>query len=179
MQYRRSRAAGGTFFFTVVTARRRPLFADESNVAVLRAAIREVRERHPFGIDAFVVLPDHLHCMWTLLDGDNDFSTRWRMIKGTFSRRCREMPTVISASRKAKGERDIWQRRFWEHEIKDSDDYRHHCDYIHYNPVKHGLCAAPRDWSLGTFSWLVERGLYPPDWGAQNAPVFPAGCGKE
>ncbi len=165
MQYRRSRLAGGCFFFTLVTYHRRPIFADHAHVDLLRLVIRNVMLRHPFTIDAIVVLPDHLHCVWTLPDGDADFSTRWRLIKGNFSRGCQVGKNdSINASRVAKKERTIWQRRFWEHEIRDERDFRHHVDYIHFNPVKHGLVSAVQDWQYSSFNYYCQRGIYPQNW---------------
>jgi putative transposase len=154
--YRRLYTPGGTYFFTVVTACRRPLFADPHNVQLLRHAFRYVRERRPFEIAAAVILPDHLHCLWRLPEGDEDFSTRWQMIKTAFSRR-------LPASGGAKV---IWQPRFWEHLIRDEEDLRRHLDYIHFNPVKHGLVADPGAWEPSSFRRFVKTGWYAPGWGA-------------
>ena len=134
--YRRNFIPGGCFFFTVNLAARGLRLLTEY-VETLRAAFRETRQRHPFTIDAVVVLPDHLHAVWTLPDGDRDFSTRWRLIKSTFSRRIAP-GEAVSTSRAAKDDRGIWQRRYWEHTIRDEDDLVRHIDYIHINPVKHG-----------------------------------------
>lgn len=131
-RYTRARIPGGTFFFTVaLLERQRRLLTD--HVEALREAFREVRGRHPFIVDAIAVLPDHFHTVWTLPPGDSDFSTRIRLIKAGFSR---AIPATerLSASRTARGERGIWQRRFWEHAIRDADDLRRHVDYVHYNP---------------------------------------------
>ena len=127
----------------------------------------EVRRSWPFSIDAWVVLPDHLHCLWTLPEGDADFATRWRLIKSGFARR---LPRTewCSASRTRRGERGIWQRRYWEHAIRDDRDFAGH---MHFNPVKHGYVSSPADWPYSTFRRLVQRGLYPPDWsGADEDP---------
>ena len=160
--YRRYFVAGGSFLFTVNLAERRlPLLTD--HVAELRAAFDETRRRHPFTIDAMVVLPDHLHALWTMPEGDADFATRWRLIKSTFSRRLPEGER-ISDSRAAKSERGIWQRRYWEHTIRDENDFTRHVDYIHINPVKHGLVTRVRDWPHSSFHRMVERGIYPADW---------------
>jgi putative transposase len=160
--YRRNFIAGGSFFFTVNLAERQ-LSLLTSHVDQLRNAIRETRECHPFTIDAIVVLPDHLHAVWTLPEGDADFATRWRLIKSTFSRDipCGER---ISASRAARGERGIWQRRYWEHTIRDEGDFERHVDYIHINPVKHGLVTRARDWPYSSFHRMVKLGIYPEDW---------------
>jgi len=167
MDYRRFRVAGATYFFTVVTFERHPLFADADNVALLRQALVTVKTRHPFSIDALVLLPDHLHCLWTLPEGDDDFSSRWMSIKREFTRHCPSAyQAPVCAARRRKREQAVWQRRFWEHWIRDDDDFQRHCDYIHYNPVKHGYAATPAAWPHSTFQRFVERGIYPPDWGA-------------
>jgi putative transposase len=162
-QYRRNWTAGGTYFFTVVTANRTngPLV---DHIADLRGAFRTVIAKHPFEIDAMVILPDHLHTLWTLPPGDADYATRWKKIKGAFSKRLPDNEPR-SASQMAKGERGIWQRRYWEHTIRDDDDFRAHCDYIHFNPVKHGYVRAVSEWPHSTFRQFVERGVYPMDWG--------------
>ena len=178
--YRRSNIKGGTYFFTVVTHQRRRFLCLEENVALLRTAFREVMAKHSFHIDAFVLLPDHLHCIWTLPENDADFSTRWRLIKSNFSRQCQPMyQGRVSASRQSKGEKAVWHRRFWEHTIRDEDDYRQHVEYIHYNPVKHGLAKAPIDWPYSSFHRYVRAGLYEPDWGAGCEISFGEGIGQE
>lgn len=162
VDYRRNFLAGGTFFFTVNLAERHlQLLTD--HVDNLRTAFRETRQRHPFTIDAMVVLPDHLHAVWTLPGGDADFATRWRLIKSAFSRRL-VTGERTSESRAAKGERGIWQRRYWEHTIRDDDDFERHVDYIHINPVKHQLVARVRDWPYSSFHRMVKLGIYPEDW---------------
>ena len=172
MQYRRARIKGGTYFFTVITHSRRPFLCQPGNVELLRNALRHVMQRNQFKIDAFVLLPEHLHCIWTLPQGDNDFSTRWRLVKSYFSRRCEShYRGDISASRKKKKEQAIWQRRFWEHVIRDDEDYARHVDYIHYNPVKHGLVRAPRDWEYSSFHRYVQAGMYDEMWAAGYVPV--------
>ena len=125
--------------------------------------MRETRRRHPFSIDAVVVLPDHLHTVWTLPEGDADFSTRWRLIKTSFSRDLADGEPV-SGSRAAKGERGIWQRRYWEHTIRDEKDFERHIDYVRINPVKHGLVKRVSDWPYLSFHRMVTQGLYPKDW---------------
>jgi putative transposase len=165
--YRRNFLPGGSFFFTVNLADRR-LRLLTKHVEGLRAAVREVRERHPFTIDAMVVLPDHLHAVWTLPEGDSKFGSRWRLIKSTFSRNL-PVGELISGSRAAKGERGIWQRRYWEHTIRDEDDFARHVDYIHINPVKHGLVTRVRDWPHSSSHRMVELGVYPEDWTGDSA----------
>jgi putative transposase len=146
MYYRRAKTPGATYFFTVVTHNRQPLFQHNKTVALLRQAFHTVKASSPFTIDAIVVLPDHIHSLWTLPEGDADFSSRWRRIKALFSLRCPEIyKQQQSISRQRKGEQAIWQRRFWEHQIRNEADFSQHIDYIHYNPVKHGLGDAPRD----------------------------------
>lgn len=165
-EYRRACIKGGTFFFTVVTNGCYPIFNDKLAVDLLRTSFKRVMVAHPFDLDAIVVLPDHLHCIWILPEGDSDFSTRWRLIKSDFTRGYLSVSAgEISDSRRMKKERGIWQRRFWEHTIRDEADLNTHRDYIHYNPVKHGLADSPADWEHSSFKAFVSRGLYPKDWG--------------
>lgn len=145
--YRRNYVAGATFFFTVVTYHRRPMLTSALARHYLREAVEQVRHNHPFSINAWVLLPDHLHALWTLPTGDADFSTRWKLIKERFTEYLAAGGTegAVTLSRKLKKERGIWQRRFWEHTIDDEDDYIHHFDYLHYNPVKHRLVQRVQD----------------------------------
>jgi REP-associated tyrosine transposase len=159
--YRRNLVAGGTYFFTVNLAdRHSPLLT--ANIELLRAAFRYTRHRHPFTIDAIVILPDHLHALWTLPSGDSDFATRWRLIKTAFSRGLRPVKRV-SASRSRKGERGIWQRRFWEHTIRDEGDFARHIDYIHFNPVKLGYAERVQDWPFSSLHRRVRLGCTRPN----------------
>lgn len=161
-EYRRSKVAGGTYFFTVtLLARGSGLLVEQ--VDALRDAVRKARAARPFHIDAWVVLPDHMHCVWTLPEGDSDYSTRWKNIKAQFSR---ALPKTeyLDKVRTKKGERGIWQRRFWEHTIRDDADYAAHVDYVHLNPYKHGLVRHVRDWPYSSFHQYVAKGLYPLDW---------------
>jgi REP-associated tyrosine transposase len=160
--YRRNFIPGGSFFFTVNLAERRLRLLTE-HIDTLRIAFRETRQNHPFTIEAMVVLPDHLHVVWTMPEGDADFATRWRLIKTGFSLRLADGER-ISDSRAAKGERGIWQRRYWEHTIRDERDFAHHVDYIHINPVKHGLVTRVQDWPYSSFHRMVKLGIYPEDW---------------
>jgi len=164
--YRRNFLAGGTYFFTVNLANRRLALLTE-HIGLLRASFRSVRARYPFTIEAAVILPDHLHTIWTLPGSDGDFAGRWRLIKSAFSH---GLPggEAISVSRTAKRERGIWQRRYWEHTVRDEDDFVRHLDYIHFNPVKHGHVARVHDWSYSSFHRWVRLGAYPKDW-AGNA----------
>ena len=133
----------------------------------LRNAVRVTCRTHPFTIDGWVVLPDHLHCVWTLPEGDDDFSTRWRLIKSIFTR---SLPVGErrSEARLRSGERGIWQRRFWEHAIRDDEDFAAHVDYVHFNPVKHGYVREVAKWPHSTFKSCVRRGLYPDTWLGPN-----------
>jgi len=160
--YRRNFVPGASYFFTVNLADRRSHLLTQQ-IDLLRRAFHETRARHHFTIDAIVVLPDHLHTIWTLPDGDADFAKRWRLIKSAFSRR---MPAgeAVSSSRARKGERGIWQRRYWEHTLRDETDFRRHTDYIHFNPVKHGHAAEPGAWAYSSFHRLVRLGVFAADW---------------
>lgn len=179
MQYRRSSLSGATYFFTIVTHNRKKIFRGSNNIALLRDAFGQVKEKHPFSIDAVVILPDHLHCLITLPGGDADYPQRIRMIKGRFTRNYHGGLYAGSASRAAKAERAVWQRRYWEHLIQDEKDYTRHVDYIHYNPVKHGLVSSPKDWKWSSFSRYVEKGVYDISWGAGEVVAFPEGIGAE
>jgi putative transposase len=163
VRYRRNFSPGGSFFFTVNLAERRLRLLTE-NIDLLRKAFRDTRARFPFAVDAIVVLPDHLHAIWTLPDGDADFAVRWGLIKAVFSR---GLPRGerISPSRAAKNERGIWQRRYWEHTLRNECDFARHMDYIHFNPVKHGFVTRVRDWPYSSFHRMVKLGIYPMDWG--------------
>jgi len=172
MRYRRAFIPGGSFFFTVVTEQRRPLLASAEAVELLRNAFRRVRAARPFAVDAMVVLPDHLHCIWTLPPDDADFATRWRLVKGWFTRHCDPaLRTAPNRARMAKREQAVWQHRYWEHLLRDEADFTRHVEYIHYNPVKHGYAQTPRDWPYSSFRRDVEMGIYPADWG-QNEMAF-------
>lgn len=161
--YRRVKIDGATYFFTVNLLERRANALLVQEIDTLREVVRQVKAKHPFHIDGWVVLPDHLHALWTLPPGDNDYSLRWRLIKSGFSR---ALPRTehISQIRQAAGERGIWQRHFWEHWIRDATDYRQHLDYIHLNPLKHGLVAKVKDWPYSSFHRHVAAGVYPADW---------------
>lgn len=163
--YRRNFIVGGSYFFTVTLADRSSRLLVEK-INLLKEAIRGVKAENPFDTVAMVVMPEHLHCIWTLPPDDADYSTRWKMIKARFSR---EIPKVEkrSKSRMSKDERGIWQRRFWEHTIRDEVDYQRHMDYIHFNPVKHGYVSRVADWPYSTFHRCVRDGWYPADWGGE------------
>jgi putative transposase len=173
-QYRRCRVPGGTVFFTVVTERRSPLLCGALARSILGDVFRACEKRWPFRVDGMVLLPDHLHSLWTLPPGDDAYSRRWGWIKKEFTKlwlAAGGEEQERSASRRRSRRRGVWQRRFWEHTIRDDDDYARHLDYIHYNPVKHSLVTAPRDWPYSSFHRWVRKGVYPPDWGAGNQVV--------
>ena len=166
--YRRSHTPGATYFFTVVTYRRQSILCDDMVRHALRTAIVSARAARPFTIDAWVLLPDHMHCIWTLPSGDADYTTRWNLIKRRVSVICRDAyqrSEWLTASMRKHRESTIWQRRYWEHQIRDEPDFERHVDYIHFNAVKHGHCNRAADWPHSTFHRYVARGYYLPDWG--------------
>ena len=165
MRYRRAWVPGGTYFFTVALADRSQCLLTE-HITALRQAIRTVRANHPFEILAMVVLPEHLHCIWQLPHGDLNYPTRWALIKPAFSRQIAAGES-ISLSRHLKRERGIWQRRYWEHCIRDEQDLQRHIDYIHYNPVKHGYVQRPIDWPFSSIHRYVRAGMLTVDWTVQ------------
>jgi putative transposase len=160
VRYRRNFVAGGTYFFTVTLADRGSS-ALIDHIGALRTAFRTTRRDHPFDIDAIVVLPNHLHIVMSLPDGDADFPNRWRLIKRRLTDTVAK--TGAPVARHSNGEYALWQRRFWEHIIRDDDDFARHVDYILFNPVKHGLVARVRDWPHSLFHRFVRRGLLPED----------------
>ena len=164
--YRRALMPGGTFFFTVVAADR-STDTLTMHVDALRDAIRVVRSRHPFSLDAIVVLPDHLHAIWTLPHGDRDFSSRWRLIKDRFSRAV-PRTEARTPSRVRAGERGLWQRRFLEHCIRNDEDLAAHLAYVHYNPVRHGHVGRAADWPYSTIHREIRAGRLPADWGSRQ-----------
>jgi putative transposase len=159
--YRRNRIEGGTYFFTV-TLRNRQSDILVRHVELLREAFRSVKKQHPFTIDAVVILPDHLHTIWTLPKGDADYSGRWRAIKAQFTFQLKK--TGLTLTRDKRGEHQLWQRRFWEHTIRDDNDFNRHVDYIHWNPIKHGLTQSATDWPHSSFHNYVRLGLLPENW---------------
>jgi len=156
--YKRLYVKGGCYFFTVVTGQRHKIFADAAAVSLLRQAFKRVMLKQTFELEAMVLLPDHLHCIMRLPPGDQDYSGRWREIKKYVTRRIQETGHASSTK--------VWQSRFWEHLIRDDEDWRRHMDYIHYNPVKHGHVSVPLDWPHSSLKKYVELGMYAPDWGA-------------
>jgi putative transposase len=168
VHYRRNRVSGGTFFFTVTLRNRRSSLL-VGHIGLLREAFRIARHEQPFHIDAIVVLPDYLHAIWTLPPDDADFSGRWKRIKRSFTRNA--VRAGVSASKDARGEYDLWQRRFWEHTIRDDSDFERCADYIHFNPVKHGMVSAPADWKFSSVHRYIREGVLPRDWGASCVVV--------
>jgi putative transposase len=172
--YRRWYVPGGTYFFTVVTHNRRPFLTSDLGRACLRGSLREIRARHPFELTAAVLLPNHLHTVWTLPRGDSRYSLRWRRIKDEFTSEFLShggAEASQSPSRTQHGYRGVWQKRFWEHTCRDEDDLKRWVDYVHWNPVKHGLVAHVRDWPWSSFHRFVRLGEYPITWG--NADPTP------
>jgi putative transposase len=166
--YQRLYSFGGTYFITQVTYQREPWLCSDIGRKALREAIEHTRNKYPFIIDAFVLLPDHFHALLTLPDGESDFSVRLRLIKTYVSKYYRqelEIDRSISLSRQKRGESNLWQRRFWEHLIRDEQDFANHCDYIHYNPTRHGFCQSPQDWPYSSIHRFIQQGIYPHDWG--------------
>jgi putative transposase len=165
VRYRRNYVPGGTFFFTVTLADRRSSVLVD-HVASLRHAFRKTRSERPFMIDAIVILPNHLHTIMTLPPGDPDFSDRWRRIKRAFTRSV--VTAGVSVSRDHRGEYALWQKRFWEHTIRDEEDFERCADYIHFNPVKHRRVSSPVAWPFTSLHRYIRAGILPPDWGGDG-----------
>jgi putative transposase len=164
--YKRIYQAGGTYFFTVnLQDRTSDLLV--KHVELLRSAVSKVKTKHPFVIHAWVVLPEHMHCIWELPKDNSDYSMRWRLIKSGFSRMIPK-DEKRSAIRIKRGERGIWQYRYWEHLIRDENDFNNHMDYVHFNPVKHGHVEQVKDWRYSSFHKLVKTDFYPQDWGSDE-----------
>ena len=168
MHYRRAHARGGTYFFTVNLAERnKALLLD--HIEILWDEFARVKNRYPLKIDGIVIMPDHIHSIWTLPENDADYSTRWRLIKSGFSRRLPKTES-INVARQRKNERGIWQRRFWEHQIRDDNDFNRHMDYMYYNPVKHGYVTSVKEWPYSSFHRDVAAGVFSEDWGSEIDP---------
>jgi putative transposase len=165
--YRRLYVPGGTVFLTVVTHERRPLFKDAQNILRLRAAAQTVMNEMPFCFEAAVILHDHFHVLWTMPEGDTNYSKRMGRLKVEFTHALRgrnALPANVSASRRKHRESDVWQRRFMEHTIKDEQDFEDHLNYIHYNPVKHGYVRCPHAWPYSSFNKWIARDVYTQKW---------------
>jgi len=165
VNYRRNFVPGGTYFFTVTLRMRNSRQLVES-IDLLRLAFRKTGEAKPFQIDAMVVLPEHLHSIWTLPPNDSDYPGRWKAIKSIFTRELEKSGAHVC--KRQDGSALIWQRRYWEHTIRDADDLNRHIDYIHFNPVKHGLVERVIDWPYSSFHRYVGQGLLPPNWAGEN-----------
>lgn len=166
--YRRAYIPGGTFFFTLKTENNAPIFAEQKNVELLGQVFREAKRLWPFEIKAMVLLPDHLHAIWSLPAGDDEYPKRWGWLKKEFTKRYlehggREQST--SSSRKRYRRRGVWQRRYWEHTIEDEDDFEVHFDYVHWNPVKHKYVKCPIEWPHSSFHRWAAKGVYDRNWG--------------
>ena len=161
--YRRLFVPGAAWFFTVNLQERHNNHLLVENLDLLRAAFTYVKERKPFRIDAVVIMPDHLHCIWTLPSEDGDYPIRWNMLKGYFSHAIPQ-GEKISTSRRQRRERGLWQRRYWAHLLTDQNDFNCHVDYVHWNPVKHGRVKQVVDWPHSSFHRYVKEGVYPADW---------------
>ena len=171
--YRRFFIPGATYFFTLVTDHRRPFLCGKPAREILGCVMRECQQRWPFAIDGIVLLPDHLHCIWTMPPEDTAYPRRWGWIKKEFTKAWLDqggLESSISAGRKREHRRGVWQPRFWEHLIRDDHDSERHLDYIHYNPVKHGLVLEPRQWPWSSFRRWVEFGQYAEHWGCAPDP---------
>lgn len=165
MLYRRVQRPGASVFLTLVTHRRQPLLTNNHNIQRLRKAFQHELTNYPFSIDAIVILPDHLHTVWSLPAGDHDYQNRVSRIKRYFSTDCRGFTANQSATRASRRLRPVWQQRYWEHTIRDQHDWQKHIDYIHYNPVRHGYSTCPGEWEFSSFARCVAKGWYSSDWG--------------
>ncbi|MEH1905935.1 MAG: transposase [Nostoc sp.] len=169
--YRRPHILGGTYFITQVTYQRQPWLCSDIGRTALRAALNHVRKNYPFSIDAFVLLPDHFHSLWTLPEGDRNISIRMLLIKRFVTKYYGHqlgLDIGISRSREKRKEGNLWQRRFWEHLIRDDVDFTNHCDYIHYNPVRHQLCESPQEWTFSSIHRFIQQKIYPLHWGGDG-----------
>lgn len=169
--YRRLYVPGGQYFFTLVTAGRRPILTGEPARESLRIAIEKCRAVLPFEMTAIVLLPDHLHMMWTLPVRDADFSNRMQRIKANFTREWLlrgGIPGNVRDYGRRYGHKGVWQNRFWEHFVRDSTDFENHYHYVHYNPVKHGHVRCVKDWPWSSFHEAVKKGYYTPTWGCSD-----------
>lgn len=169
-EFRRSFLPGGTFFFTVVTYKRHQILTNQISRTLLHDAFQNVKNRYPFRVDAICLLPNHLHCIWTLPEGDSNYAMRWKEIKRIFSRQYGRQfgsPEKRNQSREKRQESTVWQRRYWEHTIRDEKDLSIHVEYIHYNPVKHGLVNRVADWQWSSFHRYVAMGFYDASWGGE------------
>lgn len=177
--WRRAYVPGGTFFFTLVTDNRAPILAHAPGRPLLGSLLHRCQLRWPFTINAIVLLPDHLHAIWSLPPGDTAYPKRWGWIKKEFTKGWLQLggsEQVVSRGRQRDGRRGVWQPKYWEHTIEDEDDFERHFDYIHFNPVKHGHVRCPRDWPWSSFHRWVDAGVYDRNWAcgsdSQAVPDF-------
>ncbi len=173
--YRRNYVHGGMYFFTVVTEKRQAILDTDLAQKCLREAFLHCKQELPFKMNAIVMLPDHIHAIWTLPKDDFDYSKRWGIIKKHFTQswlRQGGAETRISKSKQRYHRRGVWQRRFWEHTLQDQEDYNHHFYYLHYNPIKHGIVKHLLDYPYSSFHRYVKQGVYNEDWGAQYTVYF-------
>ncbi len=175
VRYRRHRLAGGSYFFTV-NLKNRQLQWLTQQIDDLQSCFQSVQKKHPFTTDAIVILPDHIHCIWTLPPDDSNYPTRWRLIKTAFTRRLKQSGIHIRKNRH--GEHNLWQRRYWEHTIKDQDDFNRHADYIHFNPVKHGHVDAVSKLPYSSFHRYVSEGKLASTWGGNGININVDGFGE-
>jgi putative transposase len=169
--YRRRHIPGAYVFITMVTHERRRVFASARWRDLLRECIEFVRKDHPFEMTAMALMPDHLHMLWKLPESDTDYSQRISLIKRRFTYtylRNGGEESTSTTSRQRQRVRGVWEKRFWEHTIRDARDFHLHLDYIHMNPVKHGLASSPSDWKWSSFHRFVERDWYEPDWSGRT-----------
>ncbi len=174
--YRRPYIVGGTYFITQVTYQRIPWLCRDVGRQALREAILAVKANYPFSIDAIVLLPEHFHCLLTLPSDDSDFSVRLRLIKTYVTKHygsALNINRAVSQSRQKRGEQNLWQRRYWEHCIRNEQDFATHCDYIHYNPVHHSLCNSPQEWQFSSIHRFIAEGIYPTNWCQAESSVIP------
>jgi putative transposase len=167
--YRRIYTGGNIYFFTLVMYRRQAILCHDDIRTALRSGIMETRKTHPFKVDAWVLMPDHLHCIWTLPENDINFSTRWAMIKRYVTKQCcaekYQRDEWLNKSRVKRKESTLWQRRFWEHQIRDDQNFQRHFDYLHFNPVKHGYVNSVKEWEFSSFHRYVKNEIYTENWG--------------
>jgi len=159
--YRRNRVKGGSYFFTV-TLNDRSSRILVNNITELRESFKQANLRMPFHVNAIVVLPEHIHAIFTLPASDDNYSSRWRLIKSIYTQKLLKKGLPLAAN--GRGEYNLWQRRFWEHTIRGDDDMNNHINYIHFNPVKHNLVERVIDWPHSSFHSYVRKGILPPDW---------------
>lgn len=157
--YKRFYQPGAYYFFTLVTYKRLPIFSDQENVKLFKSALKKVKNEYQFSLNAIVILPDHIHCIWKMPEQDVNYSLRWRLIKRYFSMQ-------IESPVNKRHEKEIWQRRFWMHLIQDEEDLENHMHYIHYNPVKHKYVLSPKEWQHSSFHYWVQKGVYQQEWGS-------------